>query len=537
MIRQRRWLVQLLLLAVAAFGMLVMLRSTHWGPGIGGDATIYITSARNLLDGRGLGLIGPRGEFRLLPYFPPFFPLVLSAAGALGLDLVKAAQGLNVLLFGALIWLVGTVTYGVSRSALFALLAALVLLVSPVLIPVYSWAMSEPLALFLGFGGLALLLGFLQNPGRRGLLVASAVLTGLSAATRYSSIAFVGAGALGVLLLDGRRWRARLAQAAAYLAVGILLVALWMAYDLSQTATVSSRSLEAGMAQRLANLWPALHQVFLFWFIPDSWISDPPYPALINTVMMYGLFVVFLVWLALALWRKARRSPAGFSDSEGHLLILLSLFMIAYLAVVAVVYITTYPPITIGSRMLSPVHAADMWLIVALTSQSLKLWPNQRRLQPALVLSLALLIVWYGWRSARIVQQNYELGLGYTSLAWQHSQTIAAVRQLPETTLIVTNEENAVFFLTGHRSYPLAEIYRDRPLETFTAYGEGDLTQDEAQRLFRREGAALVLFDSIYSQLESLYGERTAERVASLVRGLEMSFQGEDGAIYYYPGK
>ncbi|NMC81162.1 MAG: hypothetical protein GYA59_17520, partial [Chloroflexi bacterium] len=79
MTKRRDWLVYSLLLAVALLGVWVLLLSTHWGPGIGGDATIYITSARNLLEGRGLGLIGPRGEFRLLPYFPPFFSLVLSA--------------------------------------------------------------------------------------------------------------------------------------------------------------------------------------------------------------------------------------------------------------------------------------------------------------------------------------------------------------------------------------------------------------------------------------------------------------------------
>ena len=70
-----------------AGGALVTL-STRFGAGIGGDATTYIFSAKNLLEGRGLGLVGPQGEFSFLALFPPGFPLTLSA---LGLAVVVAA--------------------------------------------------------------------------------------------------------------------------------------------------------------------------------------------------------------------------------------------------------------------------------------------------------------------------------------------------------------------------------------------------------------------------------------------------------------
>ncbi len=189
--------------------------------------------------------------------------------------------------------------------------------------------------------------------------------------------------------------------------------------------------------------------------------------------------------------------------------------------------------LTIGSACFPQVHvtATGCWWCWWDDSIQLTRPPVERR--PGA--GPAVLTAWYGWRSVRIVQQNYELGLGYTSLAWQHSETIAAIQQLPPDALIVTNEENAILFLTGRHSYPLAEIYYDQPLAEFTRYGDGDLTQDEAQRLFRQDGAALVLFDSIYSQLEGLYGERLDARVSSLVQGLEVSFRGDDGAIYYYP--
>ncbi len=265
-----------------------------------------------------------------------------------------------------------------------------------------------------------LLLDFLQNPGRRGLLIGAALLAGLSTATRYSSIAFVGAGALGLLVLNGRRWRERLTQAATYLVVGILPVALWMVYDLSQTATLSSRSIETGMAQRVANLWPALSQVFMFWFIPDSWISNPPYPAFLNIALVCGALAALAAWVVWMLWAKKRSASGGINDRAGRMLVLLSLFMVAYLAVVALVYITTYPPITIGSRMLSPVHVTAIWLLVVLVGMSSIQLTRPAWLKGALVLALAVLTACMsGVRCHR--QQNFELGLGYTSLALQHS--------------------------------------------------------------------------------------------------------------------
>ena len=109
------------------------------------------------------------------------------------------------------------------------------------------------------------------------------------------------------------------------------------------------------------------------------------------------------------------------------------------------------------------------------------------------------------------------------------------MRQLPTDTLIVTNETNAVLFLTGRSAYPLAEIYQDKPAETFYRFGDGDTSNDEGQRLFKEGKAVFVLFDTVDDQISGLYGEHTAERISSLVKGLTRSFRGEDGGIFYYP--
>ncbi len=524
------------LLALALAGVGALWISTFHGAGIGGDATIYITSARNLLAGKGLGLIQADGSFRLLPYFPPFFSLALAVPGALGIDLSSAARWLNILLFAGTIWLVGGVTYRATRSVVFALLAAGLMLVSPVLIPVYSWAMSEPLAIFLSLSGLALLLPYLRTGHPRGLLALAALVMGLSILTRYAQVAFLAAGGLAILLLAQGSWRKRMLDTLLYGALGIVPAAVWVIYDLAATATVSSRSVESagGMAQRIANLWPSLQDVFLFWFVPDSWISAPPYPAIANRLLLpLALLALAAGFVVVLLRNRSRENPAR-SDAA-NLALLLAFSAVAYLLVIGLVYITTYPPITIASRMLSPVHAALVWLAALLVGLAASGWSKARWLSGALALGLVVVFGWYGWRSARIVQQNYELGLGYNAVAWQESETIQWVRDLPENAVLVTNEEMAVLYLTGRASYPFAEVFSERGLEQFTTYGQGDLRDDPSQQLFADGQAGLTLFDTLEEQFQGLYGEQTAARIARLTEGLKVVFQGADGAVYAKP--
>ena len=521
-------------IVIALLGMAVLAISMRHGPGIGGDATIYLTSARNLLEGNGLGLTGPRGEFRLIPYFPPGYSLLLSLAGLFGADLVAAACWINLVAFGGIIWLSGFSLFRITKELLFSLLLSCIIMASPVLAPVYSWAMAEPPAILLGFGGLVLLLVSFSREHHSKIFFASALACGLAFLTRYNAVAFLATGSLFIVVFYAGGWARKMLKAGTYFLSGFIPMLVWLAVDLSQTANVASRSIESGsgMAERFFDLWGKLADVFLFWMIPDSWITTPPYPGVINTVIITAALVGIAVWT----WYAARITRPADRYILPALVWMPVMFCVVFLAITALVYITTYPPITIGSRMLSPLHTAVLWLALALAHITYHHWRQHEWLRPALLAAAVLFLGWYGARTIRIVQQNYELGSGYLSPAWQGSETIKAARDLPEDTLIITNEETAILFLTGRTSYPIAEIYRDKPLEDFTVYGEGELADDQAQYAFRRQGAAFVLFDSIHTQMAGLYGERTVERVDVLTESLQTAFEGEDGAIYYYPG-
>lgn len=90
---------------LAGLAGLAVLHATRWGPWAMSDATEYIISARNLLEGHGLGLFAASGRFMPLSLHPPLYPLVLAALGVTGLDLVLIARWLDAFLFGAIVFL------------------------------------------------------------------------------------------------------------------------------------------------------------------------------------------------------------------------------------------------------------------------------------------------------------------------------------------------------------------------------------------------------------------------------------------------
>jgi hypothetical protein len=525
-----------LLAGVALLAGVFILLSTARGPGVGGDATVYLASARSLVDGRGLGMPDPDGTFRYLSYYPPLFSLSLGGLGAIGANLEGAARWLNAILFAALVWLTGFSLGRAGRSPVTGLLAALALAVSPIAIPPFSWAMSEPLANFLGFLGLASLLWGLEDGEKPAWLAVSSISCGLSIVTRYASLPFLAAGVLGIVLWGIGPFFKRAAKAFVYLVIGLLPLAAWEVWDYAHSASMASRSLAqigAGLFSSLASFWQSLRQVFLGWLVPESWLNSFLRNSALQTVLTLAALAVVAVWIFLILRRRSTRDlPLAHLE---QLFILSALFFVAYLVFILATYLLVYPTVDVSQRIMLPLHIALIWMVAALARLSLSTWANYRRAGLVVEILALLLCSWYASRSLRIIQQNFQEGLGYNSVAWQTSPTIAQVNKLPAGTILISNENTAIDFLTSRLAYLVTETRQAQPQTSFSRYGDGDPASDPAQLLFKERGAALVLFRSISDELQPLYGERTQERLQSLVQGLELAYSGSDGWIYYYP--
>ena len=539
-----------LLIAAALAGMALVVYATAAGPGVGGDATIYLTSARNLLEGRGLGWIEADGSFRMLPYTPPFYPLALSGVGLFAADLVAGARWLNVALFGLTVFLMGVFFYRFSGQAWLAVLLGGFLALSPVIVNVQVWAMSEPLFLLLGFTGLMLVLEYLERPSLSAL-AGAAVLCGLALLTRYIGVAFAAAGGLALLLwlpragqTAPRRPLNRLAAALIFGAIAALPMVIWLAVDFFSTGTVGSRSGQPASAywQRFLEMGPALEDIYLFWLLPESVAAQLPG---VVRVLLWLVPLAALAGLGWAIWRRIagiqKTAPAALAASDrsaARMAGLFALFIVIYLAVLAVVHIFTYPPVTLASRMLSPVHFAFLVLVVALLHLSLRLMLSAERtgrtVAALAVLGILALAGSYTLRSALVARNYNNTGIGYMAPEWRDAPVLDALRELDPAVPIISNETTAVMFFADRPAYAVQEIFERGIVEPFTVYGQGD---DEAQRVFREEGGALVLFNQTLAEDFARYGNRTDERIRTLTAGLIPYYMGEDGAIYFAPGR
>ncbi len=524
------WIIAALICAAAGAGILFI--SMAQGVGVGGDATIYITCAENLLAGKGLGLINAAGEFRLIPYFPPFYSLLLAFFGLFTSNLSLVAMILNMVLFAGLIWLATWWTINISEELFPGVLLGLLLAGSPILVPAYSWAMSEPLAVFLGFAGLILLeKSLIEN--LRFPFWCSAVLLGLSFLTRYSSAAFIGAAVLLIFFFEGESFKDRFLSAFFYGVVSVIPMIIWLVIDFTQTKTVASRSMLSGQTAALwAAFLPKIRHVFTLWILPDSLSAVMPGFLVTVICVFFLLFAAGSLAGAVVALRGGTRYPR-----YARMFFLLSSLVLLYLLLIVYVSLNTYPPITINTRMLLPVYIAEFWLIYLLFAL---FGEYNHRMSRAFIFNTALFLftVFCCYRGVRIANQNAVDGLGYNSVSWKNSETAAYIREnIPETETIVTNEETALLYLLGRRTWPMHEVYVNEPDKEYYAYeSDTGIENDGSRRAFREGNAYLAVFDSFEDQMADIYGEDTQKRIDSLFANLDLLFDGDDGKIYTMKG-
>ena len=143
---------------LALIGIVILSLITRWGIGISPDSTIYIGSARNLLNGHGLSVMSGDGQAIPLTHYPPLFPILLSILGKSGIVLPEVARWLNVCLFGANILLVGLVINRYTHGSIWVpAFGSFLMLTSVHMLHIHAMAWSEPMFIFFGILGLFLL--------------------------------------------------------------------------------------------------------------------------------------------------------------------------------------------------------------------------------------------------------------------------------------------------------------------------------------------------------------------------------------------
>ncbi len=255
--------------------VLVLAREIGYGPCLTGDGAEYIAAARNLAAGE--GFVGTYAPFTL---WPPLYPLLLAAAGALlQLDPLDVAGPLNAAVFGLTIFVFGRYLRRRLDSRFAAVWACTVLSLSVPLADAASWILTESPFILLTTLALIETDKFL-TAGKRRSLAAAAAWSALAALTRYIGAVVVVFAGLALLLRQGAPPQRRAREAAAFLSAACLPAALWILrnYLFFDTFAGNSGQVRFEM-ERPRPLLQVLREAFFFlldWTHLDlAWAAAP----------------------------------------------------------------------------------------------------------------------------------------------------------------------------------------------------------------------------------------------------------------------
>lgn len=415
-------------IAVGLVGAALVCWVTVDGAGLSPDSVSYVAAGRWALAGEGVRSLegGP------LMHFPPLYPGLLAAAAWVShSDPLDAARWLNASLFAVLLTLVGLVAARIGRQPAAGLAAMLLLLVSRDTVLLHAMAWSEPLAIVLGMGGLALVARHIET-GRLPALAFGAAALSLAALTRYAAVGYALAAAAGLLLLDRAaplRRRTVKVIALALVTAGPLVV-WWL-----------STGARIGLGDRTLTFhplgrWDATKAAGTLM----AWIGLP------NASPWVGSVLVALLAAGLGAWAFGRGYVRTVTN-DAFAALLLSLAAV-YLAVVMVCRLFVDAAILFDARILAPVQVSLVTAGAGLVARGLP-HPMPRRTQLALSAVALAFVAAHVAATARWAREARADGLFYTKRSLRKSALLAQVRALPPTALLWSNAPDVVYIHTG----------------------------------------------------------------------------------------
>ena len=506
---ERRWPVISLLLGFLLAGAALVLYATANGIGVSPDSVIYIASAKSALNGDGFRIPYGSPGGTPLTHFPPFYPVLLAAAGLVGVNALDAARLLDAVLFGATAAITAFIVFRVTSGNLLAAgLAGCFILPSVPLLSVSASAWTEPVFIVLSLAGLYLLSVHLTER-RLKPLVLSAICVALALVTRYAAFALLGTGVIGILLLSRGTGRARIGNALVWGLVATIPFLLWVFRNMTVTNGATDRALSYHPVA-LSDIKRALNLI-LHWVLPG--FHTRTIMEFIGIAALIILLYIIRRSSVFAYWRKI---PA--------FVWLCAIFLVVY-SVFLVVSISYFDAaIPLDDRILSPLYSVLVIFVSVLIAQAVQMAKPGRLERILFLLPIFLVLMIHGDTGAKWIGDRHPVGNGYNSGRWHRSQTIAALGELPEDITAFSNRPDAVYFLTGRQLLSIPMKTDPHSLKDDPRY-DSELAQ---LRQSLEEGGVLVYFGSA----GPLYVPSRSELLAELP--LKPVAVTNDGAIYSF---
>ncbi len=451
--------ITLLLAALSALGMfLVLVRGSTYGVSVTPDSVAYISAARNLLAGNGF----TQWNGSSYVHAPPLFPLLLALTGVFGHDPADTAGYVNAFLCGLAIFLSSRWLWQHLRArpaptsrtlqTWLLLWAAAVLVLSPTLSRIASFAWSELLFILLTVSALFTFNTFLDT-GKRASLVLAAIFTALACLTRYVGIT-IPATMLLLLLLRKDTLSKKTTDTVIYALIVGTPLSVWLLRNflVSGTWTGPRAPTQFSFLFDLAKMFGILAD----WVLPLPWILEmgnininerpfnmeeiiPQYllVLLIPTLLMFGVGA----WICLTRLPLHHVRP----------IVLLATFTSVYLLVLLIA-LSVLEADPLSRRFLAPVYIPLLGIAVLFLDDFFH-YDLQRKLLGTLrfpwvqnvyaegrvagltVVLMALLSCWL-WvpvnANVQNIRQAQENGLtGYNSRTWAESEIIRYINENP----------------------------------------------------------------------------------------------------------
>lgn len=216
----------LLPIAVGVAAMLLILvRTSTYGPHLSSDSLQYIAFARNLASGE--GYVSLSGGRLLTAIWPPLFPSLLAAINLLGPDPLHSVTFVNATAFGITVFITSWWLNRHVHSRLLKAGGVVGLVLSPHLNLVFSYAWSEALFILFTMLSLFTLQSFLKD-GKGSTLVVGAAFVALACLTRWIGGAVILTGVLLLLANRNSARRDKLFDIGLYTLIAALPAALWV---------------------------------------------------------------------------------------------------------------------------------------------------------------------------------------------------------------------------------------------------------------------------------------------------------------------
>jgi hypothetical protein len=278
---QKKFVIYLFLLSV--FGMALAYLVTHrFGPGLSTDGSRYLSTAQNLIEGRGFY------DYLNVPLtqFPPLYSILIAGISLVPhLDVFIAGQYLNILTFGLVIWLAGYFFFRIfPGEPLFHYFGSAIFATSLSLLIMASNLLSD--LLFLAFT-LAFLIAAtdLLEKGTFGSMILLGVIASLSTFQRYAGLALIMSGAVLVLYLYRRSLLRGILFAGLFGVLSALPILLWVWFhNYVRTGILFGVRLPPVY---LGNLQVTIEKA-VHWFLPAS---------LTNLIPVWAIGLVAILFL------------------------------------------------------------------------------------------------------------------------------------------------------------------------------------------------------------------------------------------------